>query len=192
MDYTKLASLAEKAQTGDSEALSGLYAATHNQMYFFALKIVGTEQDALDVLQNAYIIMVEKIATLDSPQMFIAWFKRVLINECNQSLRKNKKYLLPNDEQQDMFDSIEDEDEEFLPESVLNDSETQRMILDAIDNELSNIQKQTVLLFYYDELKISEIADITETNENTVKNRLHESRKKLKNALLTYRSEEHV
>jgi len=189
MDYANLALLAEKAQAGDTAAMSELYTETYNKMYFFTLKIVGNEQDALDVLQNAYIIMVEKLKSLKDPQMFIAWFKRVLINECNQSLKKNKKYVQPDDKKSNMFDSIPDENEEFLPESVLNDSETQRIIFDTIDNELSNIQKQTVMMFYYDELKISDIAKITETNENTVKNRLHESRKKLKNALLVYKKQ---
>ena len=189
MDYNNLASLVIKAQSGDSEALSELYSATYNQMYFFAFKIVGNEQDALDVLQNAYIIMVEKIGTVKDSTMFISWFKRVLINECNHTLKKNHKYVPPEDEERDIFDSIEDENEEFLPESVLNDSETKRIIFDTIDNELSNSQKQTIMMFYYDEMKISQIADAMETNENTVKNRLHESRKKLKNALLVYRKQ---
>ena len=132
--------------------------------------------------------MVEKIAALENPQAFAVWFKRVLVNECNQLLKKNSRYVLPGDEQ-DVFEAADDENEEFLPENALNDSETQRIILDAIDNELSNIQKQAVMLFYYDELKISEIAKITETNENTVKNRLYESKKKLKNVLLVYKKQ---
>ena len=189
MNHMQLATLAEQARNGDNGALEQLYNATHTQMYFFALHTVRNNEDAKDVLQNTYIIVLQKIHTLEKPQMFVAWLKTILANECNRFLRERGKYILPDDETENLFDSLEDETEEFLPGSALFDQDIQRIVLDTIENELSPIQKQTVLLYYYDELKISEIAAITDTNENTVKNRLHESRKKLKKALAPYRSD---
>lgn len=181
MNFENLTRLAEKAKKGDTSALTELYNETNQSMYFYTLNVVGNEQDAMDVMQNSYVRMITKINTLKKPEMFYAWMKQIVYNECIRLRKKNNTYVPDSDEGK--LANIPEENSEFLPEEMLHSKEKQTILLREID-KLSDNQKQALLLFYYDGLKIQEIAHITGSNENTVKFRLHEARNKLKRSLL--------
>ena len=81
MTFTKAVNM---IKSGDSveynRGYEYLYYATYNVNKWDIEKILGNEQDAEDILQNAYIKMLSKINTLEDPEKFPAWFNRLATN----------------------------------------------------------------------------------------------------------------
>ena len=77
-------------------------------------------------------------------------------------------------------------DELMLPEEYINKAEKRKVLLQIIEDTLSFNQYQVVLMFYFNELSIAEIAQALEISEGTVKSRLNSSRAKMKTAIEDY------
>lgn len=77
-------------------------------------------------------------------------------------------------------------DELMLPEEYITKTEKRKVLLQIMEDTLSFNQYQTVLMFYFDEMSISEIAQGLEISEGTVKSRLNSSRAKMKTAIEDY------
>ena len=181
MTYVEIAELVIAAQNGNNNAFSKIFEATHNQMYYYAVKVVG-EDSAEDVLQNSYISLIKNIKSLSDPMAFVGWFKKIVYRECIAINKKNGRYILSNDDEENIFETLEDENTEFLPPDAFANVEKRQIVLDAIDR-LPDAQKQTILMFYFDELSIRQIAEIMDINENTVKSNLNYGRTKLAKSL---------
>lgn len=176
-DKQIISELVEKVQQGDMDAFGRLYEILSPRSLFVALEIVKNRQDAEDILQDSFITALEKINTLDKSDSFVGWFNRIVANKSKDFLKKKKPVLFDEEEKQ-VFELIPDEDKEFSPQDNFNDSETRKMVLDAV-NELSDEKRICVLLHYYNEMSIADIAEAVGSNENTVKSRLFQARKDL-------------
>ena len=188
MDYKQLAELVKQAQAGDKSALDRIYRETHDPLYYYACKIVG-ENDALDALQESYIKLITKLHTLDNPMKFMSWFKRIVFHECVNIQEKNGKYIPADDEDENnILNMLEEKDIDFLPADALINDEKKKIIHDAI-NALPDIQKQTLLMYYFYEMSVAEIAIATDSPVGTVTYRLKVCREKLQKALEKYRKD---
>lgn len=183
-----LAEAVVRLRSGDGEAFRQIYDMTSKAAYFTALKIVKNEQDAEDVLQESYMIVLDKIGDVTDPDSFTSWFNKTVANKAKEILRKNNKYLFVEksgdgeDEGADFFENIEEERAEFNPGVGAEQEELKRLILDMIDS-LSDEKRTVVLLYYYSEMSIKEIAESLGVNENTVKSRLYYAKKDLSEAV---------
>lgn len=183
-----LADAVVRLKSGDGEAFRQIYDMTSKAAYFTALKIVKNEQDAEDVLQESYMIVLDKIGDVTDPDSFTSWFNKTVANKAKEILRKNNKYLFVEkssdgeDEGADFFENIEEERAEFNPGVGAEQEELKRLILDMIDS-LSDEKRTVVLLYYYSEMSIKEIAESLGVNENTVKSRLYYAKKDLSDAV---------
>lgn len=172
-----IAALVVKIQNGDMSAFEELYKTVSPRSFFIALEITKNEQDSEDILQESFISALEKINTLDKPESFISWFNMIVANKSKDFLKKKKPMLFDEEEKQ-VYETVPDDDREFSPHENFNDAETRQIILDVV-NELSDEKRMCVLLYYYDEMSISDIAKTVGANENTVKSRLFQARKDL-------------
>ena len=86
-------------------------------------------------------------------------------------------------------DGIEFTDEEFIPEDFVTDKEKRRIIMQMIETELTEVQRQAVILYYYSGLTVSQIAAQTNCPEGTVKYRLSAARERIREAVLIYEKE---
>lgn len=140
---------------------------TENQEKFFRLaySYAGNEQDALDIVQDAVERALRRLDTLRRGEYLRTWFYRVLVNESLMFLRRNasRPATLPLDE-------------ETAPETEPTDSGELRALLERLPGEL----KAVVFLRFYEDMKLSEIADATGENLSTVKSRLYRALKLLK------------
>ena len=84
-----------------------------------------------------------------------------------------------------MLDTYETLDEQEVPDKALDNDETRRMIAELVD-DLPDAQRQCVLLYYYDEMSVKDIAASLEVSENTVKSRLNYARKSIKEGVECY------
>lgn len=186
----KVLEIIARLKSGDQEAFKELYELTHNRVYFLALKLVHSHDNALEVVQETYISVYKSIDKLYKPEVFNAWLSKIVINKCRDHLGKSKEVLLSENkdlENIDPSEAIEDTTADFIPHEVLDMAETRNMIMALIDN-LPDAQRTTVLLYYYQGLSVDEIAAIMESPVATVKSRLIYARRQIKTGVEGYES----
>lgn len=173
----RLAQLVTQLQSGDKSAFSEIYKLTSPKAFYVAFEITKNEQDAEDILQESYITALDKIATLDKPESFVGWFHRIVANKSKDSLKKKKPTLFACDENE-AFEVIPDEDTDFIPEESVDKSELQQIVMSVLD-ELSEDKRACVLMYYFEECSVNDIARTLDVPVSTVKNRLFTARKDL-------------
>ena len=173
----------QKAAAGDKTAFEELYRATCRSVYFTCLSFLKDEQEAQDITQDVYLTAFEQLETLEDAGKFKTWLYRMAANKCINCLKK-KQPVLPGDEQ--LQDMETEENENFLPEEYALNADKRELVLDITRKVCSDAQYQTILLYYYNELSIAEIAEIMECQENNVKKRLSIARAKIREGVLRY------
>ena len=177
----RIAGLVGKIQSGDKSAFDELYKLTSERAYFVALEFTKNNQDAEDILQESYIKALSKINELDKPESFSSWLNQIVANKSKDFLKKKKPMLFNSDEEEtDATELLPDEDTSFSPEESLDQTELQKTVMEVLD-ELSEEKRACVLMMYFEELSVGEIAETLEIPEGTVKTRLFSARKDLKN-----------
>ncbi len=168
-----------KAQKGDTKAFAVLFEQTQKMVYFNALKITGNETAAEDIVQDVYIKAIEKLGTLKVPEAFIGWLRQITVNVCKNYLASHKPSALGTDEADEMLLNLPELDEDFIPHAYADNKETCRLIMAIVDS-LPDAQRVAVILYYYNELPVSRIAELLQVSENTVKSRLNYARRQIK------------
>lgn len=180
MDMEEIIALVEKAKNGDQSAIAQLYEATSKAVYFTALKIVGNPSDAEDIAQDTYVTAISKLSDLKDNATFPKWIKTIAANTAKNYMTKKKPMLFNTDEDEEAtLGSIPEVSDEFIPDQAADKKETCRLVSEMIDN-LPEKQRAALVMFYYDEMTISEIAEAMGTNDNTIKSRLNYARKYIK------------
>lgn len=177
MTWTKTVSCAAQ---GNQAAWDELYTRTRREAYFVALKVCGSPQDAEDLVQEAYLTVLEKLPQLQEPERFPSWLNMIVANKCRDYLKKKKPALF-SDLQREEAPALDwvDDREESLPDVRLDRQETTRLVAEMID-DLPEDQKLCLLLYYRDELSVAQIAKALQVSESTVKSRLNYGRQKVK------------
>ena len=176
----QLEKLVVQARNGAETAREELYKQTVRSAYLVACKIVHKDEDAIDLVHDAYITAFDKLDQLEDPARFQPWFNQIVANKCRDYLKKKRPMLFSELTASGDFEpDWEDERKENMPDLKLDREETIRLvrgILDALPEE----QRLCVILHYQNEMSISEIAEALEVSEGTVKSRLNYARKKVK------------
>ena len=169
----------ERAKEGDAFAFEQIYNETIKGAYYVARKFLGTDTAAEDVLQESYIKVYEKLGEYKNGN-FQGWVDVIVANRCKDYLKKKNPLLFSEMESDDgvEFDA-EDTSEEFRPDRKVDYDETKRLVKEIID-KLPADQKMSVVMFYYEQMSVKEIAAALECSENTIKSRLNYGRKTIK------------
>ena len=171
------------AQNGDADAFSRVYNATVKTAYFVAKRILVDESEEAveDVLQDSYVAIYTNINTFSTGN-FQGWVDVIVANRAKNYLKKKKPMLFSQMESEDEDApelQFEDENIEFRPDEQMDYSETKRLVMEIIDG-LSEEQRTAVVLYYFDEMSVKDIAAACECSENTIKSRLNYARKNIK------------
>ena len=176
----QLEKLVVQARNGAETAREELYKQTVRSAYLVACKIVHKDEDAIDLVHDAYITAFDKLDQLDDPARFQSWFNQIVANKCRDYLKKKRPMLFSELAASGDFEpEWEDEREENMPDIKLDREETIRLVWEILD-ALPEEQRLCVILYYQNEMSISEIAEALEISEGTVKSRLNYARKKVK------------
>ena len=192
-DNKKIAKAVKRICAGDGNAFETLYNLTAKSAYFTALKIVRSEHDAEDVLQESYMTVLDKINTLDKPESFMSWFNMIVANKAKESLRKNNKFVFvdvdnPSGEAgEPPAEAFEENNPEFIPGAEIEQRELREQVMSLIDN-LSDDKRTIILLYYYNDLSVKQIAESLDLKEGTVKSRLYHARAELSEGIKEYES----
>lgn len=173
-----------RAVKGDSHSYTQLYKLARTQVYFTCLGILKNASDAEDIMQETFFTAVVKLPTLSDKNSFQAWVNRIAVNKCKNYLVKKKPELY-NDISEETENELTD-DEITLPDEYIDDEVKRKIIMDIIMDKTSELQRQAVIMYYYDEMSIAEIAAEMDCPEGTVKSRLSAARKIIEKEILTY------
>ena len=180
MTYTEAINL---ARAGEERGYGFLYEKTYKSKYYLALQYMKNEEEAEDVLQEAYIKAFSKLDTLEIPEAFQGWLGMIVANTAKNMLAKKRPLLFSDlavDDEGEAFEyQIEDDDLEVQPELSYTRQETKELVHELIDS-LSEEQRLCILMFHIEGISISEIARTMDCSENTVKSRLNYGRKNLR------------
>ena len=170
------------AKNGNKKAFDKLYKLTSNDVWFTCVSLLKDEENAKDIMQETYITAFLKLDTLNDEQKFCGWITSIAVNKCKNKLKGKVEYQIDDE----VLITEAETDELMLPEEYITKAEKRKVLLQIMEDTLSFNQYQTVLMFYFDEMSISEIAQGLEISEGTVKSRLNSSRAKMKTAIEDY------
>ena len=170
------------AKNGNKKAFDKLYKLTSNDVWFTCVSLLKDEENAKDIMQETYITAFLKLDTLKDEEKFCGWLTAIATNKSKNKLKGKVEYQIDDE----VLIAETETDELMLPEEYINKAEKRKVLLQIIEDTLSFNQYQVVLMFYFNELSIAEIAQALEISEGTVKSRLNSSRAKMKTAIEDY------
>jgi RNA polymerase sigma-70 factor, ECF subfamily len=158
--------MAMSVKLGDRDAAQWIYLRFRSRVTALMKKMVG-EQDADDLTQHCFLVMLSRIDRFGGKSSFWTWFYRLAVNEALQYLRKKRRrptFCLPA--------------EEIGVLTPLPNKEDVDAFCDAID-ELTSIERQTLTLHYRDGLSYKSISERLHIPLGTVGSRIHQAKKRL-------------
>lgn len=158
--------LIKKARKGDEEAFFKFMQMHKEQLYKTALIYLKNDQDALEAIQEVTFRAYKSIKKLKKPQYAKTWLIRIMIFYCLDELKRRKRVVM----------------KEADPGSIDHDPSL-RMTLDESISKLESKYQTVIILKYFHDLTLSEIASGIERPEGTVKTWLHKGLGKLRNQM---------
>jgi RNA polymerase sigma-70 factor (ECF subfamily) len=138
------------------------------KLYRIAYSYVKNADDAMDIIQEAIIKAYTSLNTLKNPDYFKTWFYRILINTSLDFVRRQNKII-----------SMDEDTLSFHDDESFNDIYEDIDLKKALD-EMPGDLRSIILLRFFEDMKIEEIAEIVGENVNTVKTRLYKSLRMLR------------
>lgn len=183
----KLFAAVKGFKEGSQDSYYIIYDLSVKYIYKIVYDIIKEHHATEDLVQETYLTIYNKIASLDDVSKFYAWAGRIATNHTFRYIQKNKRELLTLDSEDGAaefaFEVATQDNEEFIPENILMDKEKQRLIAQIIDG-LSTEQKLAVQYFYYEEMSVTEIAETMGCARGTIMSRLNYARKAIKAAVV--------
>jgi len=177
--------LIRKAQRGDRDALEQIVISQQRYIYSIAMSVFHHNEDAEDLTQNAFIRLFRTIHQYNGESRFTTWLYRLVVNLARDELRSRGRkvpILTPGggtDEEFDPVTIIEDTDMTRDPQSALEHKEMRGMLMRALA-KLEPHFRLTLTLYYFDDLKYTDIAEILEIPLNTVKSHIRRGKERLR------------
>lgn len=140
--------------------------------YRYATLILGDRNEAEDATHDAALTAWRRFADLRDPDRFDAWFGRILANTCRDRLRARRRTI-----------QLIEPEATASPGSDPSDASVRRQVLAGAIRTLSADHREVIVLRYYSDLTVDQIAERIGVNPGTVKSRLHYALLHLRDAL---------
>ena len=171
--------IVQRLKAGDRRAFDELYERYKTMLFRSACLLLGNTQDAEDVLQETFLSAYMHIGELKDDSLFKPWIFRILMRQVYRCGKKKSREF-PDEDVLKHADaaSIREQGETDPAARVVNQMEIKSHL-----NRLPLKQRQALVLYYYNELSIKEMAMILQCREGTVKSRLHTAKKAMRQAM---------
>jgi RNA polymerase sigma-70 factor, ECF subfamily len=187
------ATLIRESQRGNRAAFEELVRHYDQAVLRLAMHITGSETEAQDVYQDAFLKAYRNIGSFRFECSFYTWIYRIVTNLCLDSLRKKQvrkedsaTQVDANGESYDLIDQVADGRPGANPERDLMRRELGAVINRALDR-LTPRERMVFELKHYQGLKLRTIGEMLNTTEETAKNTLFRATQKLRGSLATMR-----
>ena len=182
-----------RAQAGDPAAITELIQSQQHYVYSIAMSVLHQPEDAADLTQEAFVRLLRVLPQYNGESRFTTWLYRMVVNLGRDELRRRGRQVpvmapmeTNEDEALDPLNSVATEDRWGDPVRALGDSELQ----DAIRLALAQIEphyRMALTLFYFDDMKYTDIAEVLDLPLNTVKSHIRRGKERLAVLLAEYR-----
>lgn len=176
MDESQEAALVRRCQAGDTAAFRELIGTYKNTLFGVALLMTRDRHSAEDAVQEGLINIWRHLPSLQKPESVKAWLVRIVVNEVRQQFRMKRLISVP----LDIADDIASETD--LPEDNAIQTENRRNMRQAL-NTLPPEQRDAIILRFYSDLTVPEIATVMNQPQGTIKSRLNRGLTRLNNVL---------
>ena len=164
--------LIEQAQRGDRDAYTKIATQSSDRLFAVAIRILRDSDAASDALQAALVQIWRDLPSLRDPDRFDAWSYRVVLN-CCRAQRRRARRIVP------ALDLMPDD-------AVVSDSQVTIAMRDELERAfraLPDDQRAVLVLLYYRDLTVDDIAETLGISPGTVKSRLHYARQAMRAAI---------
>jgi RNA polymerase sigma-70 factor (ECF subfamily) len=159
------AALVRRCQVGDQEAFRMLVKQYRSILFGTAYLMIRDRGLAEDAVQEALIQTWKHLPSLRLHSSFKAWLLRIVVNEVKQQFRKKQVPIVPLEQVSEVTDNLD------KAEIAMIQDEERRHLRQALE-KLPAEQREAVVLHYFSELTVPEIAAATDQREGTIKSRL--------------------
>ncbi len=166
----------EQMKQGEEKGFNYIYGETYNFVYSRAKLAINDEQEVQDLIQEVYVAAYRNIESLKNVESLYAWLATTIMRQGAKMANKKKNHVLLTEEHEGMFEELPDESIKLESDAIRKEDAT---IIRGLLERLPAEQKSAVVSFYYDGLKVEQIADATKTSAGTIKKRLYLARKHL-------------
>jgi len=192
-------SLVSRVKDGDQAAFRELFDHYHRRAYAVALGVVKNPEDALDVVQDAFVKVHKHIHNFQGSSSFYTWLYRIVMNLSIDHVRRNKRV-----KSLDYDDGVARDEESVAGDGTIlpgildgNPGKTalRRELAGAIQDALDTLpeyHRAVILLREVEGLSYEEMSKILEVPKGTIMSRLFHARKKMQGALSEYLAAESV
>ena len=165
-----------------------IYAESYRAVYWTAISLLKNEAEAEDIVQDTFVTLLESYDTLQDKTKVVPWLKKICANKCLNRLTRTKTDTVGDE----VLENLETVPEDFLPDSIVESDAMRKVVMDIIENSLSDDVRRTIILFYFDEMSTKEIAEAMGIPQGTVLWRLNFARKKIKKEVEKYEEENYT
>jgi RNA polymerase sigma-70 factor (ECF subfamily) len=187
------ADLVERVKNGDRQASEQLIRNYQDRAFALVLRMMsGDREKAMELTQEAFLTALGKINRFEGKSSFYTWFYRILVNTCLDALRRRNRWRRlfffhrPNPDNtrgpSDILEDLPSPDIGSNPGSALDARELRREVYEAL-KRLSDRQRMIFQLKVFEEMRISEIAQMMGLAEGTVKSHLFRATQIVRSAL---------
>ena len=142
------------------------------QLYWQVRRIVLLHEDADDVLQNVFLKAWSKLDSFHQESKISTWLYRIALNESLDFMRRKKAQMVSMDDDAATVGSM------LLADDYFNGTEVEAMLQEAVA-QLPDVQRTVFNMRYFDDMKYSEISEILQTSEGSLKASYHIAVKKI-------------
>ena len=177
--------LVSRAVMGDKDAFRGLFERNRTQAYRVAYRFLGSHEDALDVVQDAFVKAYRGLAGFDRRAQFRTWLMRIITNTCLDRRRSRASSPVSSLSDEIVETTAEDSQPHRRRDTPIEQMEfgELREALDRALAQLSEAHRTAFILHTEEDLTYREIAEVLGIREGTVMSRLFHARKKLQKIL---------
>ncbi|MBB2183361.1 RNA polymerase sigma factor [Lachnospiraceae bacterium MD1] len=169
--------LIQELKTGNKDAFDQLYDRYKDQALRTAVFLTGNRQDGEDTVQETFVKCYLHIQELHNEEGFKAWMYRILTRTAFSLCKRRRNEVSVEEIPEDLNNVLDNS-----PQKQLLDSERKHLIYEQI-GKLDYKYRSVIILYYYNQLSIKEIARVLNCMEGTVKSRLSAARKKLEKSM---------
>ena len=167
--------LLQEIQSGSEAALDVLIRRYYNEVFAYIVRRTRQEHLAYDLTQEVFTKMLHSIKTLEMRKSLRGWLMTVALNQVRDYYRSKQAKGIK--QERDLAEELVTDSHPNVA-YLFEAKETAKEVQQAV-HTLPDYQSEAIILKYFHEFKINEIAAMTETTESTVKSRLRQGMKKL-------------
>lgn len=177
------AEIIRRAQAGDSEALSQLILSQQHYVYSIAMSVLKDPDDAADLTQDAFLRLFRALPQYNGESRFTTWLYRLVVNLGRDELRRRGRQVpvippIAGDEDGDPVTDVADDDRWADPVLALDSRELRDQVRKALA-QLEEHYRLVLTLYYFDDMKYTDIAEVLNIPLNTVKSHIRRGKERL-------------